>query len=138
MLLRVCNALQYSGNAQCSKIIVLFSNTEFAKYLCLVFCVPLYSTQSPSLFQSENQSNSATSSQEERIQPVSNNTSLSPRQRRAQQRRVPTSTNFNQVQQPRVNTSHMGSNVLILLLILALAALIFRRIYLANEYIFEL
>lgn len=87
---------------------------------------------------SENQSNSATSSQEERIQPVSNNTSLSPRQRRAQQRRVPTSTNFNQVQQPRVNTSHMGSNVLILLLILALAALIFRRIYLANEYIFEL
>ncbi|XP_053143347.1 ubiquitin-conjugating enzyme E2 J1 [Hemicordylus capensis] len=86
---------------------------------------------------SENQPNSATSSQEERTQPVSN-TSVSPRQRCAQQRRVPTSTNFNQIQQPRVNTSHMGSNMLILLLVLALAALIFRRIYLANEYIFEL
>ncbi|XP_061479304.1 ubiquitin-conjugating enzyme E2 J1 [Rhineura floridana] len=87
---------------------------------------------------SENQTNSATSSQEQHTQPASNNTSMSPRQRPAQQRRVPTSTNFNQVQQPRVNSDHMGSNVLILLLVLALAALIFRRIYLANEYIFEL
>ncbi|XP_072854916.1 ubiquitin-conjugating enzyme E2 J1 isoform X1 [Pogona vitticeps] len=87
---------------------------------------------------SENQANSATSSQESNPQPVANNTSVSPRHRRAQQGRVPTSTNFNQVQQPRVNASHMGSNVLILLLVLALAALIFRRIYLANEYVFEL
>ncbi|XP_062980952.1 ubiquitin-conjugating enzyme E2 J1 [Elgaria multicarinata webbii] len=87
---------------------------------------------------SENQTNSATSSQEERTQPASNNTSMSPRERRTHQSRVPTSTNFNQVQQPRVHTSHLGSNMLIFLLVLALAALIFRRIYLANEYTFEL
>nr|XP_056712409.1 ubiquitin-conjugating enzyme E2 J1 [Euleptes europaea] len=92
----------------------------------------------PSSEVSDNQTNSATSSQEEHAQTVSSSTSMSPRQRRAQRRRVPSSTNFNQVQQPRVNTSHMGSNMLIVLLVLALAALIFRRIYLANEYIFEL
>ncbi|XP_067386119.1 ubiquitin-conjugating enzyme E2 J1 [Emydura macquarii macquarii] len=89
---------------------------------------------------SENQNNSTPSNQEN-TQPISSNTSMSPRQRRAQQqsqRRVPSSTNFNQVQQPRVNTSHTGSTVLIVLLTLALAALIFRRIYLANDYIFEL
>ncbi|NXS79435.1 UB2J1 enzyme, partial [Erpornis zantholeuca] len=67
-------------------------------------------------------------------------TSLSPRQRRAQQqsqRRAPASTDFNRAQQPRVNTNHTGSTVLIVLLTFALAALIFRRICLANEYIFE-
>uniref|UniRef100_A0A8D0G7H7 Ubiquitin-conjugating enzyme E2 J1 n=1 Tax=Sphenodon punctatus TaxID=8508 RepID=A0A8D0G7H7_SPHPU len=82
--------------------------------------------------------NSSATSNQENIQPASNNTSISPRQRRAQQRRVPSSTEFHQVQQPRVDTSHTGSAVLIVLLTLALAALIFRRIYLANEYVFEL
>ncbi|XP_019352429.1 ubiquitin-conjugating enzyme E2 J1 isoform X2 [Alligator mississippiensis] len=90
---------------------------------------------------SENQNNSATPNQEH-AQPVSSNTSMSPRQRRGahqqNQRRAPSSTDFNRVQQPRVNTSHTGSTVLIVLLTLALAALIFRRIYLANERIFEL
>lgn len=68
-------------------------------------------------------------------------TSLSPRQRRAQQqsqRRVPASPEGNPGQQPRENrTDHGGSAVLIVILTLALAALIFRRIYLANEYIFD-
>ncbi|NXC36413.1 UB2J1 enzyme, partial [Campylorhamphus procurvoides] len=71
---------------------------------------------------------------------ASTTTSLSPRQRRAQQqsqRRAPSSTDFNRVQQPRVNTNHAGSTVLIVLLTFALAALIFRRICLANEYVFE-
>ncbi|KFR14255.1 Ubiquitin-conjugating enzyme E2 J1, partial [Opisthocomus hoazin] len=71
---------------------------------------------------------------------VSTNRSMSPRQRRAQQqsqRRAPSSTDFNRVQQPRVNMNHTGSTVLIVLLTFALAALIFRRICLANEYIFE-
>ncbi|NXI40770.1 UB2J1 enzyme, partial [Galbula dea] len=77
---------------------------------------------------------------QEHTAPVLTNTSLSPRQRRAQQqsqRRAPSSTDFNRVQQPRVNTNHTGSTVLIVLLTFALAALIFRRICLANEYIFE-
>ncbi|NXJ95871.1 UB2J1 enzyme, partial [Corythaixoides concolor] len=77
---------------------------------------------------------------QERTPPVSTNTSMSPRQRRAQQqsqRRAPSSTDFNRVQQPRANTNHTGSTVLIVLLTFALAALIFRRICLANEYIFE-
>ncbi|XP_062836885.1 ubiquitin-conjugating enzyme E2 J1 isoform X2 [Anolis carolinensis] len=89
-------------------------------------------------FKSENRSNSPPSSPESNPQPVANATSLSPRQRRAQQRRVPASTNFNQGQQPRVNADPIESNVLILVLVLALAALIFRRICLSNEYIFEL
>uniref|UniRef100_A0A493U1U8 Ubiquitin conjugating enzyme E2 J1 n=1 Tax=Anas platyrhynchos platyrhynchos TaxID=8840 RepID=A0A493U1U8_ANAPP len=91
-------------------------------------------------FKSETQNSSAASSQE-RAPSVSTNTSLSPRQRRAQQqsqRRAPSSTDFNRVQQPRVNANHTGSTVLIVLLTFALAALIFRRICLANEYIFEL
>ncbi|NWW91184.1 UB2J1 enzyme, partial [Rhynochetos jubatus] len=88
---------------------------------------------------SETQSSSAPASQE-RTPPVSTNTSMSPRQRRAQQqsqRRAPSSTDFNRVQQPRVNMNHTGSTVLIVLLTFALAALIFRRICLANEYVFE-
>ncbi|XP_061225789.1 ubiquitin-conjugating enzyme E2 J1 isoform X2 [Lathamus discolor] len=91
-------------------------------------------------FKSETQNSSAAASQEH-TPPVSTNTSMSPRQRRAQQqsqRRPPSSTDFNRVQQPRVNMNHTGSTVLIVLLTLALAALIFRRICLANEYIFEL
>ncbi|KFV97504.1 Ubiquitin-conjugating enzyme E2 J1, partial [Fulmarus glacialis] len=82
---------------------------------------------------------SAAASQEH-APPVSTNMSMSPRQRRAQQqsqRRAPSSTDFNRVQQPRVNMNHTGSTVLIVLLTFALAALIFRRICLANEYIFE-
>ncbi|NWV03831.1 UB2J1 enzyme, partial [Ptilonorhynchus violaceus] len=70
----------------------------------------------------------------------STTTSMSPRQRRAQQqsqRRAPASADFNRAQQPRANTNHTGSTVLIVLLTFALAALIFRRICLANEYIFE-
>ncbi|NWW35738.1 UB2J1 enzyme, partial [Panurus biarmicus] len=72
--------------------------------------------------------------------PAASSTSMSPRQRRAQQqsqRRAPTSADFNRAQQPRVNTNHTGSTVLIVLLTFALAALIFRRICLANEYVFE-
>ncbi|NXG79825.1 UB2J1 enzyme, partial [Baryphthengus martii] len=77
---------------------------------------------------------------QEHAPPAPTSTSLSPRQRRAQQqsqRRAPSSTDFNRVQQPRVNMNHTGSTVLIVLLTFALAALIFRRICLANEYIFE-
>ncbi|XP_071597446.1 ubiquitin-conjugating enzyme E2 J1 isoform X2 [Heliangelus exortis] len=87
----------------------------------------------------EAQSSSAAASQEH-PPAVPTNTSVSPRQRRAQQqsqRRAPSSSDFNRVQQPRVNTNHTGSTVLIVLLTFALAALIFRRICLANEYIFE-
>ncbi|XP_030346041.1 ubiquitin-conjugating enzyme E2 J1 isoform X2 [Strigops habroptila] len=91
-------------------------------------------------FKPETQNSSAAASQEH-TPSVSPNTSMSPRQRRAQQqsqRRPPSSTDFNRVQQPRVNMNHTGSTVLIVLLTFALAALIFRRICLANEYIFDL
>lgn len=93
------------------------------------------------LFQSDPQSSSAVAGQERSPAVSSSSSSLSPRQRRAQQqsqRRGPTSTDFNRAQQPRVNTNHTGSTVLIVLLTFALAALIFRRICLANEYVFEL
>ncbi|XP_028636164.1 ubiquitin-conjugating enzyme E2 J1 isoform X1 [Grammomys surdaster] len=74
-------------------------------------------------------------------QPAPKNTSMSPRQRRAQQqsqRRSSTSPDVLQGQPPRANhTEHGGSAMLIIILTLALAALIFRRIYLANEYIFD-
>ncbi|NXH61896.1 UB2J1 enzyme, partial [Rhabdornis inornatus] len=83
---------------------------------------------------------SAVAGQERPPAVSSTTTSMSPRQRRAQQqsqRRVPASADFNRAQQPRVNTNHTGSTVLIVLLTFALAALIFRRIYLANEYVFE-
>lgn len=73
--------------------------------------------------------------------PAAPSSSVSPRQRRAQQqshRRAPTSTDLHRAQQPRANTNHTGSTVLIVLLTFALAALIFRRICLANEYVFEL
>ncbi|NWZ75444.1 UB2J1 enzyme, partial [Poecile atricapillus] len=88
-----------------------------------------------------NNLNSGAAAGQERTPAVSSTTtSMSPRQRRAQQqsqRRAPTSTDFNRAQQPRVNTNHTGSTVLIVLLTFALAALIFRRICLANEYVFE-
>ncbi|KFO64120.1 Ubiquitin-conjugating enzyme E2 J1, partial [Corvus brachyrhynchos] len=89
---------------------------------------------------SETQNSSAVAGQERTPAVSTTTTSMSPRQRRAQQqsqRRAPTSTDFNRAQQPRVNTNHTGSTVLIVLLTFALAALIFRRICLANEYIFE-
>ncbi|NXD97356.1 UB2J1 enzyme, partial [Chaetorhynchus papuensis] len=89
---------------------------------------------------SESQNSSAVAGQERAPAVPTSSTSLSPRQRRAQQqsqRRAPTSPDFNRAQQPRVNTNHTGSTVLIVLLTFALAALIFRRICLANEYIFE-
>ncbi|NXY90031.1 UB2J1 enzyme, partial [Alcedo cyanopectus] len=72
--------------------------------------------------------------------PAASSTPLSPRQRRAQQqsqRRAPSSADFHRAQQPRGHTNHTGSTLLIVLLTFALAALIFRRICLANEYIFE-
>ncbi|NWW75861.1 UB2J1 enzyme, partial [Climacteris rufus] len=89
---------------------------------------------------SEAQNSSAGAGQEHSAAVSSSSSSLSPRQRRAQQqsqRRAPTSADFNRAQQPRDNTNHTGSTVLIVLLTFALAALIFRRICLANEYIFE-
>ncbi|NXL27211.1 UB2J1 enzyme, partial [Glaucidium brasilianum] len=91
-------------------------------------------------YQSLHRNLSSAVASQEHAPPVSTNMSMSPRQRRAQQqsqRRAPSSTDFNRVQQPRVNTNHTGSTVLIVLLTFALAVLIFRRIYLANEYIFE-
>ncbi|OPJ73295.1 ubiquitin-conjugating enzyme E2 J1 isoform X3 [Patagioenas fasciata] len=91
-------------------------------------------------FKAEAQNSGAAAGQEQ-TPPAAPSTSLSPRQRRAQQqsrRRAPSSADFNRGQQPRVNTNHTGSTVLIVLLTFALAALIFRRICLANEYIFEL
>ncbi|XP_069743439.1 ubiquitin-conjugating enzyme E2 J1 [Narcine bancroftii] len=75
---------------------------------------------------------------QENVQSVPNVTSLSPRQRRAQQQhraRRPTSS-YSQVQQP-ANANHIGSTILIVVLTLALVALIFRRIYMANEYRFD-
>uniref|UniRef100_A0A8D0JA11 Ubiquitin-conjugating enzyme E2 J1 n=2 Tax=Sus scrofa TaxID=9823 RepID=A0A8D0JA11_PIG len=85
--------------------------------------------------------NPSAASPEQPAQPAAKNTSLSPRQRRAQQqsqRRSSPSPDVIQGQQPRDNhTDHGGSAVLIVILTLALAALIFRRIYLANEYIFD-
>ncbi|CAH2252557.1 ubiquitin-conjugating enzyme E2 J1 [Pelobates cultripes] len=67
------------------------------------------------------------------------NAPRSPRQRRAlqPQRRLPASPGLIQVQQHGVNGSNTGSAVLIVVLTLALAALIFRRIYLANDYTFD-
>ncbi|XP_061098081.1 ubiquitin-conjugating enzyme E2 J1 isoform X2 [Conger conger] len=62
---------------------------------------------------------------------------LSPRQRRAQQPRRPAFPPFPAAPHPPQDPGHTGSAVLIVLLTLALAALIFRRIYLANEYKFD-
>ncbi|XP_058657216.1 ubiquitin-conjugating enzyme E2 J1 isoform X1 [Ammospiza nelsoni] len=90
----------------------------------------------------EGQSSSAAAGPEQPpAVPSSSSSSLSPRQRRAQQqsqRRAPASADLGRAQQPRGNANHTGSTVLIVLLTFALAALIFRRICLANEYVFEL
>lgn len=64
---------------------------------------------------------------------------LSPRQRRAQQTQRESAASravFTPIHQPQ-DESHTGSAVLIVVLTLALAALIFRRIYLAHEYKFD-
>ncbi|NWT94785.1 UB2J1 enzyme, partial [Urocynchramus pylzowi] len=87
-----------------------------------------------------NPKSSAAAGQEHAPAAPGSSTSMSPRQRRAQQqsqRRAPASADFNRAQPPRANTNHTGSTVLIVLLTFALAALIFRRICLANEYVFE-
>ncbi|KAL2081969.1 hypothetical protein ACEWY4_021787 [Coilia grayii] len=75
----------------------------------------------------------------------SSSQSLSPRQRRAQQQgqqqqqqpRRATFPAFPAAAQPAADGSQAGSAVLIVLLTLALTALIFRRIYLANDYKFD-
>ncbi|XP_067272879.1 ubiquitin-conjugating enzyme E2 J1 [Pseudorasbora parva] len=68
-------------------------------------------------------------------------TAPSPRQRRSQNQnqspRYPTFPASPVAPHPPQDTSHTGSAVLIVLLTLALAALIFRRIYLAHEYKFD-
>ncbi|XP_064563379.1 ubiquitin-conjugating enzyme E2 J1 isoform X3 [Zonotrichia leucophrys gambelii] len=99
----------------------------------------------PASATSEGQSSSAAAGQEPPPavpgSSSSSSSSLSPRQRRAQQqsqRRAPASAELTRAQQPRGNANHAGSTVLIVLLTFALAALIFRRICLANEYVFEL
>ncbi|XP_026050758.1 ubiquitin-conjugating enzyme E2 J1-like isoform X1 [Carassius auratus] len=62
----------------------------------------------------------------------------SPRQRRSQnQSQSPRSPASPAAQLPPQDPSHTGSAILIVLLTLALAALIFRRIYLAHEYKFD-
>lgn len=76
---------------------------------------------------------------EEPAQPIpADSLPASPRQRRTQsqpnQRRVSASPGLTQAQQPRMNA---GSTMLIVLLTLALAVLLFRRVYLANNYIFD-
>ncbi|XP_045551588.1 ubiquitin-conjugating enzyme E2 J1 isoform X3 [Salmo salar] len=65
--------------------------------------------------------------------------SLSPRQRRAQQhqREPPSRPTFPASPHPPQGASHTGSVVLIMVLALLLSALIFRRIYLTNEYKFD-
>ncbi|KAK7133564.1 hypothetical protein R3I94_015444 [Phoxinus phoxinus] len=68
-------------------------------------------------------------------------TAPSPRQRRSQNQtqspRYPTFTASPAPPHPQQDPSHTGCAVLIVLLTLALAALIFRRIYLAHEYKFD-
>ncbi|KAF1491031.1 Ubiquitin-conjugating enzyme E2 J1, partial [Pygoscelis antarcticus] len=125
------------------KVKSLFKLFSYILVLMILFLANLMHCRASQLsmfpFQSETQNSGAAASQEH-TPPVSTNTSMSPRQRRAQQqsqRRAPSSTDFNRVQQPRVNMNNTGSTVLIVLLTFALAALIFRRICLANEYIFE-
>uniref|UniRef100_A0A8C5M800 Ubiquitin-conjugating enzyme E2 J1 n=1 Tax=Leptobrachium leishanense TaxID=445787 RepID=A0A8C5M800_9ANUR len=87
----------------------------------------------------EAEAESSPSVQENTQAVPATNASRSPRQRRAlqPQRRVPASPGLIQVQPHGVNGSNTGSAVLIVVLTLALAALIFRRIYLANDYTFD-
>ncbi|KAM6953953.1 ubiquitin-conjugating enzyme E2 J1 [Aplochiton taeniatus] len=82
---------------------------------------------------------------EEPCPPAPSSRSLSPRQRRAQQQqgqREPPSRPifpaFAAAPRPPQDASHTGSAVLIVLLALALAALVFRRVYLTNKFDYEL
>lgn len=90
---------------------------------------------------SAEQSESASVAPQTPSEGPSSSTAPSPRQRRTQNQpqplRYPTFTASPVVQHPPQDTSHTGSAVLIVLLTLALAALIFRRIYLAHEYKFD-
>ncbi|NXE61361.1 UB2J1 enzyme, partial [Calcarius ornatus] len=127
---------------------ISFKVKSLFKLLSLLYRIRKYlgktlKSQKHSSFQNtfiNSQHSSAAAGQEHPPAVSSTSTSLSPRQRRAQQqsqRRAPASADFNRAQQPRGNTNHTGSTVLIVLLTFALAALIFRRICLANEYVFE-
>ncbi|XP_068087247.1 ubiquitin-conjugating enzyme E2 J1 [Hyperolius riggenbachi] len=87
--------------------------------------------------QAELQEPEAPSAEDAAQQAPAPSVSRSPRQRRAQQRRNPASPGLIPVQQHAAHASNTGSTMLIVLLTLALAALIFRRIYLANDYIFD-
>ncbi|KAI4890697.1 hypothetical protein NFI96_015767 [Prochilodus magdalenae] len=87
----------------------------------------------------------ASSSEAATVPPAPGTRPLSPRQRRAQNQNR--NQNQNQLRRPafpafpaaaaQPDGSHTGSAVLIVLLTLALAALVFRRIYLAQEYKFD-
>lgn len=92
-------------------------------------------------------SSSEASSEAAPVPPAPVSRPLSPRQRRAQNQIRNQNQNQNQVRRPafpafpaaaaQPDGSHTGSAVLIVLLTLALAALVFRRIYLAQEYKFD-
>ncbi|KAG9493244.1 hypothetical protein GDO78_001250 [Eleutherodactylus coqui] len=88
-------------------------------------------------FTAEPQDEQAASAEEATPSTPTVNTSRSPRQRRAHQRRNPASPGLIEVQHHAVNGSNTGSAILIVVLTFALAALLFRRLYLANEYIFD-
>lgn len=93
------------------------------------------------------ESSSETSTEAAPVPPAPASRPLSPRQRRAQNQIRNQNQNQNQVRRPafpafpaaaaQPDGSHTGSAVLIVLLTLALAALVFRRIYLAQEYKFD-
>ncbi|MGH0139225.1 UNVERIFIED_CONTAM: hypothetical protein FKN15_026224 [Acipenser sinensis] len=89
----------------------------------------------------DSQTSPQSSPREEAPQPGPLNRPLSPRQRRTQQQgqqpRTPASPTYPQLQRQPEGSSHVGLAVLIVVLTLALAALIFRRIYLASEYKFD-
>ncbi|RXM33934.1 Ras-related GTP-binding protein D [Acipenser ruthenus] len=89
----------------------------------------------------DSQTSPQSSPREEASQPGPLNRPLSPRQRRTQQQsqqpRTPASPTYPQLQRQPEGSSHVGLAVLIVVLTLALAALIFRRIYLASEYKFD-
>ncbi|XP_035278592.1 ubiquitin-conjugating enzyme E2 J1 [Anguilla anguilla] len=87
--------------------------------------------------QPEQEEASPAPSVEDAAPPAPSSRPLSPRQRRAQQPRRPAFPQFPPAPRPPPDASHTGSAVLIVVLTLALAALIFRRIYLANEYKFD-
>lgn len=89
------------------------------------------------VLQAETHDREAPSGEEEEQPAPTPSVSRSPRQRRAQQRRNPASPGIIPVQQHTGDASNTGTTLLIVLLTLALAALIFRRIYLANDYIFD-